>query len=341
MPSRTSTLLRRLMPLWLLPATMLVVGCEVLLLMEPGGPPGPASEDPKDGIDVGDEIGPGGIDVPEDAKRAYFVLHAEELRTPEWPSAYLDYDLFVCSAGITMADFQTIRDGVPGATLLAYTNLQDIAIGPTENPYYEELNAVFDSSLCVTDLHTGNVVRVYGRDPDIPGSGVPSWIVGRRSADILAAFHRDVTMPMGWDGLYVDNCIKVYPNWRKQRIDEQTDSIDVDDDGIPDSWDQVDAIYEAWRPYFTERLRTLLGSSAILVGNAGGPLGDPNLNGITLESVGTRFTVSQARQYFTGQSVLATLPHVNVAWIVVPGDVAPTLSLAQELNDVWVGEVVP
>jgi hypothetical protein len=308
--------------------------------MEPGGTPDPyAIVDTKNGIDVGN-VGPGGLDLPEDAKRAYFVLRSQHLRQDDWPSAYVDYDLFVCAPSITSSEFQTIRSGVPGATLLAYTNLQDITIGPTENPYYQELNAVFDSTLCVTDLHTGKVVRIYGRDPAIPGSGVPSWIVGQRSADALAAFHRDVTMPLGWDGIYIDNCTRNYPNWRKADIDEQTDSIDVDEDGIADTWGQVDAIYHTWRPYFTERLREHLGASAILVGNAGGPLGDSKLNGITLESVGSRFTIAQARQYFTGQAVLSATPRVNVAWIIQPRDVAPTLTLAQELSNLWVGEVV-
>jgi hypothetical protein len=328
----------------LLPTAMLIVGCEVLLLMEPGGTTDPSALtlDTKNGVDVGDDNdGPGGFDVPEEASRAYFVLRPEHLRESDWPSAYVDYDLFVCAPSISSSDFQAIRSGVPGATLLAYTNLQDITIGPTENPYYQELNAVFDSTMCVTDLHTGHVVRVYGRDPAIPGSGVPSWIVGRRSADVLAEFHRDVTMPLGWDGLYIDNCTRVYPNWRKTRINSQTDSIDVDEDGVADTWDQVDTIYGTWRPYFTERLREYLGASAILVGNAGGPLGDPQLNGITLESIGTRFTIAQGRQYFTGQSVLAASPRVNVAWIILPGDVAPTLTLAQELSNLWVGEVIP
>ena len=323
--------------MWLFPAIFLMFGCEVLLLMEPDGDGNAGTANIK--LDPDDSSGPDDIEVPDEFASAYFILHASDTRTPEWPEAYRDYDVLVCSAGISSTDFQTIRAGLPGATLLASTNLQDMFFGPPSNPYYQELRAVFDSTLCITDLHTGNVVRVFGWDPDIPGSGIPGWIVGQESAEILAKFHRDVTMPTGWDGLYIDNCTRVVPNWRKNIVNTQTDSFDVDSDGVADTWAEVDALYATWRPFFTEHLRVLLGSTAVLVGNAGGPLGDFSLNGICLESVGSRFTVPQARQYFGDQHVVSRSPKTNIAWVIHPEDLAPTISLAQEIPALWVGDV--
>jgi hypothetical protein len=272
------------------------------------------------------------IDVPQ----AFFTLDGTDLRRTGWPGSYARYSLFVCTPSLDAAAIATIHQGVPGSRALSYTSAQDVAIGfYPGNPYYDTLTAVFDSTLCLRDLRTGNVVRQRGES----GSALPAYIISKKTADILVTFLRDHMAGLGWDGLYVDQCTSEYPSWRKALLDSLTTEFDIDGDGVADTMDKLDAQYATWRPYFTQRLREVLGNDVVLVANAGGPLVDSTLNGITLEGVGTRFTVPDARSYLQGQGAVAHAPFVSALWITTDGSRTASLDLAREIPGVYYGTV--
>ncbi|MFN8177299.1 MAG: hypothetical protein U0167_05195 [bacterium] len=272
------------------------------------------------------------IDVPQ----AFFTLDGTDLRRTGWPADFAKYSLFVCTPSLGADEIAKIHQGVPGTRALSYVSAQDVSIGFFPgNPYYDTLTATFDSTLCLRDLRTGNVVRQRGES----GSALPAFILSKRTADLLVAFLQGHMAGMGWDGLYVDQCTSEYPAWRKALLDSLTTSFDIDGDGVADTMDQLDAQYAAWRPYFTQRLREVLGNDAILVANAGGPLVDSALNGITLEGVGTRFTVPDARGYLHAQLAVARPPFVAALWITTDGSREPSLGLAREIAGVHYGTV--
>ena len=73
------------------------------------------------------------------------------------------------------------------------------------------------------------------------------------------------------------------PEW-KAHITTVTDRFDIDGDGVPDTFQKLDAQWGAWRGYVMRGLREALGPTRILVANSGVPtMSDPSLNGITIE----------------------------------------------------------
>jgi hypothetical protein len=162
----------------------------------------------------------------------------------------------------------------------------------------------------------------------------------QEQAEILVAFHRDVTLAAGFDGLYLDNCTAAMPNWRYEDLLEAASSIDYNGDQLADDPTWVPGLYSTWRPYYTQRLREEAGDAVLLVGNAGGALADPALNGITLEGVGDRFPVEVARSHFEAQEAVAQAPFLGVAWVTTPASEGPTRALVPEIPGLYYGVLV-
>lgn len=296
------------------------LGC-LLAPQEDGPSPGP------NGGKSDDTLG-----VPE----AYFTLDGPTLRSAGWPADFRKYSVFVCSPSFTVEDVSKIHQDIPGAIALAYTNIADIPLGAfPDSPYWQDLEAVFDTTFCVMDLVAHHVIRMA----DESGTGYPHWVPRQESADVLVAFHHDVTMAAGWDGFYIDQCEAHYPPWRLQKLAEATTAYDANGDGSPDTPEQVVAQYDTWRPYLVQRLREVMGNDAVLIANSGGPLGDANLNGICLEGVGTRFTPQEARSALLGQRDVSRMPFVAALWITTDGSRQPSLELAREIPGVHYGTV--
>lgn len=273
------------------------------------------------------QVGP--ISPPSELSKAYFILQPDELRGNNWPEMYSDYELFVCNPGLSAMDLDLIRAAVPGAICLAYTSVQDVPIFTHPgNPYYDALTAAFPEEYCIRDLETDEIVRIYGYGTP---SAVPSWIVKGESIDAMVDFHRTVTMTTPWDGFYIDQCTKSYPNHRKITLQEITDSFDIDWDGVADTVEFLSQRYEYWRPKYTLAMRQAF-PDKIMLANAGGRLDDPRLNGISLEGVGDRFTLDQARSYYNSQRAVATLPHLAAAWRTTEASGEGTRLIAQELG---------
>ena len=273
--------------------------------------------------------------IPE----AHFVVQGEDLRSPEWPDSYTGYTFLVCNPSLPAEDVQRIHRDLPGALALAYFNLQDLHYAPfLDNPYWAAFDAVFDTTLCVRDRPTGRVLRVAGYTGE-PGSGSMQMIPHARNIEILVAFHRDVTMSAGWDGLYLDQSEKVYPPWRRAAVQSQSTDFDADADGVQDTMSQLAAKWATGRAVLTSRLRQELGHAAYLVANTAGPLGDHNVNGITLEGVGTLWTVGQAKLFLLDQKRVAHQPFVAAGWVLSRECVAATRSLALQVPGTCYGRI--
>jgi hypothetical protein len=242
---------------------------------------------------------------------------------------YDDYELLVCNPSLFADDLNDIRAGIPGVVILAYTSVQDVPIsGHAGNPYYDALTAAFDDDYCIRDLNTGDVVCIYGHGTP---NAVPSWIPRQESIEALVEFHQNVTMPVGWDGFYIDQCTNAYPNSRRMILQEITDSFDIDDDGAPDTIEFLASRYQFGRPQLVMAMRQAF-PDKILIGNTGGRLDDPRLNGITLEGVGDRFTLDQARSFYNSQKAVATLPYHAAAWRTTDESAEGCRVIAEEMG---------
>ena len=70
----------------------------------------------------------------------------------------------------------------------------------------------------------------------------------------------EVTLALPYDGIYVDNWHANFPNTWANSIARLTNgSFDSNGDGLPDSIASLQAQYAAWKPYYSARLRALLG----------------------------------------------------------------------------------
>lgn len=299
----------------------LLVGC----LSAPGGSDGEQGDDDKKGAPIG---------IPS----AYFTLQGTDLRSADWPEAYSGYELFVCNPSLDANAMAQARADRPDAVFLAYTSVADAHIGLySENPYWAAFEAALDSTHCVYDMWNDRVIRMGTSDD--PLYRIPYYVMHKEAADILVAFHRDVTLASGFDGLYLDNCTQVVPPYRFARMYEQANKVDVNGDRFQDSQSEILQIYATWRPYYTTQLRDAIGDERVMIGNAGGALADASLNGITLEGVGDRFEVETARTYFLDARDAGRTPFLAVAWATTPDSETPCLDLAPQIEGLHYGHI--
>lgn len=285
------------------------------------------------------EAEPTGEDEPtpvQELTRAFFILQHADLSSPQWPAAFQEYRIFVCNPSLESEHLDVVRRDMQDPILLAYMNVQDISIGIYPNDrYYQALTAAFDESLCIRDLATGELFSFYR---DTSGASVPAFIVQQPSADVLVEFHRTVTMATDWDGIYIDLCTREFPRYRQVALLDRAPSFDFDGDGAADSLPELLDAYRVGRTYFTTRMRETFGTSFVLIGNSGGALDDPALNGITLEGVGDRaMTVEQARSHLLGQQEVCVEPFTAVLWATTVLSAGPSLELCRELPGVAYG----
>jgi hypothetical protein len=139
--------------------------------------------------------------------------------------------------------------------------------------------------------------------------------------------------------MYLDRSDKVYPVWRRDAVQSQSTDFDADADGVQDSMGQLATKWANGRAVLTSRLRQELGHAVYLVANTAGPLGDHNLNGITLEGVGTTWTVAQGRLFLMDQKRVAQQPFVAAAWVLSAECVAATRSLVLQVPGTCYGRV--
>ena len=107
----------------------------------------------------------------------------------------------------------------------------------------------------------------------------------KESADALAQWHAEVTMPSGYDGLYIDNWHASFSaSWARSLVELTNGSFDCNGDGLADTLESLNAQYSAWKPYYSMKLRQVLGDDRLLLANTGNVAEpDPSLDGQTIE----------------------------------------------------------
>lgn len=276
------------------------------------------------------------IPPADESEEAFFILQQTHLQGSDWPEAFAHYSMFICNPALTASELATVRADIPGAKLLAYTSAQDIWIDNYPgNPYFEAMADAFPPQLCIKDLNNGQVVHIYGYGGPSP---VAAFIPREASVNALVSFHNNYTMLAPWDGFYIDQCTRAYPNHRKATLLSITSRFDIDNNGFADSMTLLEVRYAEGRALFTQRMRATF-PNKILIGNSGGALGDPALNGITLEGVGDRFTVDEARLILDEQKLAGVYPFRSVLWHTTELSGDPSRRLSLEMAGVYYGVV--
>ena len=260
------------------------------------------------------------------ASAAYFLLSTIELNSAQWPAGYRNYSLFVGHPMLTSEQVNKVHRDIPNSKVLAYYCSSWVYLGKGCSLDRYEMKDYFNASLAITNLDTGEPACVtFG-----PSGGIAGYVFSRASADAIATYHREVTLRgASWDGIYLDELDDAFPSRWKGTIANQTSNFDINGDGVADSFDELDAQYAAWRPYYTQVMRAAVGPDRLLIGNGGAPAtADPALNGRTIEfesccqgTHGTACPSSEVapglaicRSTLAGQAAVSVQPPVSVMW---------------------------
>ena len=141
--------------------------------------------------------------------------------------------------------------------------------------------------------------------------GLASYVLMKSSADVIVDFIVDWAEKYNFDGFYLDNQFSSASF--AQYNPTGGGSIDVNGDGTADSIADIIAQYTNWRPYFTQRLRERM-PNTIIIGNSGGPLSDPAMNGLSLEMEYCK-EVQMCIDIFEAQKAVGISPPLSILWL--------------------------
>eukprot|EP00037_Helgoeca_nana_P017593 m.166683 g.166683 ORF g.166683 m.166683 type:complete len:155 (-) comp24057_c0_seq4:120-584(-) len=96
--------------------------------------------------------------------------------------------------------------------------------------------------------------------------------------------------------------------------------FDGDGDGTPDTAAEMAAQYTLYQKELSAKLRTQLGSDAIMIANTGVGQKDPALNGITIEMCAD---ADECLSSFKEQAAVAHTPLLSVMWLKGEGGAIP------------------
>ena len=98
---------------------------------------------------------------------------------------------------------------------------------------------------------------------------------------------------------------------------------DCDGDGKPNTDEELQTQWKSWRPYLVAQVRAALGPDAILIGNTGGAMSLPGLNGITIEMEWCGTDAELCLDAVEGSRAVAHQPCVDVFWLTQAQAVPP------------------
>ena len=270
---------------------------------------------------------------------AFFVLFAHDIDGPAFPHAACGsfdcsrYNLFVVSPlNVTRRHVDELRrvgGGEKDAIVLGYFDTLHVPIRsgcatghsfgdhPGKNcsqygqcgdgPYLKGLRDVFPPSMATHRAANGSVVCSY--------PGLADHVAHDASVTALVPYLAGVAQEAGFDGWYLDN--RLSPAlFARSAVDAQFGNTTAGS-AVRAGWattasDAV-AMYSSWGGALTSGLRAALGPDAVLIGNSGGALSDPALNGLTLEMEAC------VRQNCTdavlAQRAVGHKPDVGVFWL--------------------------
>jgi hypothetical protein len=266
---------------------------------------------------------------PTPLLKAYHGLHKARLRKDGWEDFVRQFDLILVFPPVPAKQLAAVRAVHPAVILLAYTNCRSLPYQRYPADYWARLDALLPAEMRVRNPGSGDLVH----DPH----GASYFVMTQAVAESLVVLHRDFTMTWQWDGIFLDNCTPTIPGHILKAITLQTEEFDFDNDGVLDTVEDAQRSYETWRPYFTRRLREELGDGVILIANSGGVLDDPQLNGISLEAIGTLWTEEEATDILERQRAVGRSPWLGIGWVENATDIDPTSSLARRLDGVYYG----
>ena len=267
---------------------------------------------------------------------AYYMLQEATLSSPSWPASFAHYSVFVAPATLSPSAIKTVHRDIPGGVVLAYTamNVIDGRHQPGDCSNCSYIYA--DGSRCVLEEYMSPhwFCRELSSDRPIcphkqEGKVRPfvAWVPTEQSAEEMAAFHGNVTMARGFDGLYVDEAFAEWgpASWlaRLEEAGNTTAGFDCSGDGERDSAASLQAQYAAYKPLYFARLRAHIGARALLLANTGVPVNpDPSLNGAAVESewCSSRTDLPGAgwegcTEALEGQGLVAHQPAMSVLWL--------------------------
>jgi len=256
------------------------------------------------------------------ATALYYKLTGAELKSKDWPRAYLKYGVLITDPGQKNETLAQIWRDLPDRKLVVYTCMSCAYVSaPCTNCTGAKCSgcpggrcvdrpdasgkSYWDANFTVRSLHDRRPICPFGglHNKVVP---VAAWIPTKESVEAMVRYYNEHTS-VGHDGIYVDDFqstfygpwasyveeISVAPMERCtreplhgtiSRPPNCSSKIAVDYAGHNSSLAALQAQLQAWRPYYTAKLRQMLGERALLIANVNAPaLADASLSGVTVE----------------------------------------------------------
>jgi hypothetical protein len=286
---------------------------------------------------------------PAAQRRAFYILQDSHARDSQWlANEAPKYTVFICNPNMSATKLKTVRNAAASPekgpiVMLAATSAWTVEIDAFNGAYWDSLESYFPQELLLRETNTRKIIRGWCNNDSTRCTS--AYIMQPQSAAALAKFHAEITMTHSdYDGIYIDmlgvlDGLEDQP-WLINRVNAQVDDrngIDFDGDNVADSWETINKSLRSNGLLFTELLRKFSPEGTIIIGNAEDQPADPSLNGITLESVGDRFSVSEAMRLFYSQRRVSEKPYLSVAYD--DHSFLDALRVAQTYRWVYIGRI--
>jgi hypothetical protein len=227
------------------------------------------------------------------------------------------YKVITVNAGMSKAARTKIQTVLKGRPMLGYAGVTDTNLYQGwDNDFQKRMEAIVPKRFLVTNLDTGKPHPIWPGNPPLN-----HIVLTQTSADLLVKAYTEVAMADGWSGLFIDQHYPP-PVPRSYRIRSEIDTkrLDIDGDGKQDTWQKWQALYAKWRPYFTEQFRKANPQAIVITNSAISRLSpstpwygliDPNINGVTMESVGNILPYTEAMTWFQSQFAVSQYPKMS------------------------------
>jgi hypothetical protein len=278
-----------------------------------------------------DNCVPVSLPTPPPAPRGLFPFDAKLLSSD--PTYLKQFNIFVAHSETTGAQIEQLRHllSPKNITVLMYSDYSWVYLrkgcskccgsGAVEcKAKCDALEAVFNASWAVTNLHTNTPVCPFGE-----GHAVAAFIPNAESAPIMAQYI--ASQAVDFDGVYVDDLVHEFSPTFMANIENITGNYyDIDGDGVRDTRRDVAAQFTAWQPVYLSLLRQHLGDNHVIIGNTGQPsTPHPALNGISIElewcnevAPSNTSRVHECQETLAAsvaQAALSGRPALNIVWL--------------------------
>lgn len=243
-----------------------------------------------------------------------------------------NFDMIVAHPGLGILNWIGLREAFPTSVILMYWNIQELNIGngrisyPANGFYQAHTNAAMTVSGRFMRTNMSGSLHAL---PAIATAAASECIITKEVAlavtpiisGNMKGLYNNISGRFHFDGVYIDMCTPEWPSWKWAVLSNWIASgftVDWNGDAVHDSsFSNLMTQYAQGTAWTISGLRTAVDANKFILANTGGAYFHPELNGITIENVGDRFSFAEADTCYYGQDAVRVRgQNMHVAWAI-------------------------